>query len=129
MRTALLLALAGLAAGCVTHPQRTVPPPSPAQPPPVAAASQTGTGGTALAATTPSTTSATTPDPALLRRGYKASMRKGQLYYCRSEDLTGSRFPKVVCQTADQIKQQEENTRDTLGTTRPQGPCVGPYCH
>lgn len=129
MRTALLLALAGLATGCATHPQRTAPPQALAQPPPVAATSHASTGGTTVAAAMQSTTSATTPDPSLVHRGYKPSMRNGQLYYCRSEDLTGSRFPKVVCQTADQIKQQEENTRDTLGTTRPQGPCVGPYCH
>ena len=129
MRTAVLLALAGLATGCVTHPQRAAPVQPPAQPPPVAAADHGSTGGTALVAATQSTTDSTTPDPALLRRGYKASMRRGQLYYCRSEDLTGSRFPKVICQTADQIKQQEQNTRDTLGTTRQQGPCVGPYCH
>ncbi len=92
-------------------------------------AGHTSAVGTTLTASTQSTTAATTPDPALLRRGYKASMHSGQLYYCRSEDLTGSRFPKVVCQTADQIKQQEQNTRDTLGTTRPQGACAGPYCH
>lgn len=129
MRTVFLLALAGLATGCATHPQRAAPSQPPAPPPPVAAAAHTSAGGTALAAATPATTDANTPDPALLRRGYKASLRHGQLYYCRSEDLTGSRFPKVICQTADQIKQQEENTRDTLGTTRPQGPCTGPYCH
>lgn len=49
---------------------------------------------------------------AYLRQGYRPSLLRGQLLYCRSEAVTGTQFPSTVCVSEQQIREQEHNTRD-----------------
>jgi hypothetical protein len=47
----------------------------------------------------------------LLAQGYRSVSRNGEMYYCRSEDVLGTRFPKTICRTLDQIKELTEYSR------------------
>jgi hypothetical protein len=65
-----------------------------------------------------------------LKRGYKPVKNKGQVLYCRSEPITGTKFKSNVCLTENQIKEQEERTREAgqeLDRQRAPG-CVAPPC-
>jgi len=46
----------------------------------------------------------------ILNKGYtpRSQARGNEVYYCRSEGETGSRFATKVCKTAAQILQQEQ---------------------
>jgi hypothetical protein len=51
---------------------------------------------------------------ALFAQGYKPVERHGEVYYCRRESETGSRFQKMSCKSADQIKQLTRDSKDLL---------------
>jgi hypothetical protein len=53
----------------------------------------------------------------ILARGYKpdSQARGNEVYYCRRERETGSRFEKKVCKTATRILQDELNGKDAAG--------------
>jgi hypothetical protein len=77
------------------------------------------TAGTPVAATSAAADSNGAPqqppiNAALVKQGYHARMRKGELYYCRSEQLTGSRFDTQICLTEAQIVEEQRRAKDTL---------------
>jgi hypothetical protein len=61
----------------------------------------------------------------LLAQGYKPVDRHGEVYYCRHEQRTGSRFATTSCKTADQIKQMARDSKDMLATQQAVGGCRG----
>ncbi len=61
----------------------------------------------------------------LLAEGYKPVGRNGEVYYCRHEQRTGSRFATTSCKTADQIKQTARDSKDMLSTQQAVGGCRG----
>jgi len=50
----------------------------------------------------------------LLAQGYQPLNRDGQIYYCRRETETGSRFAKLQCRTGEQAKQRARDGTDWL---------------
>jgi len=63
----------------------------------------------------------------LVKQGYRTGLRHGQLVYCRTEQLTGSRFKTEVCLSEGQVLDEQKRAKDTLiapRTTR----CLGPEC-
>ncbi len=52
----------------------------------------------------------------LLKRGYQPRRFKGQLKYCRTQVLTGTRFSNTVCLTQEQISATDGNTKNNLDT-------------
>ena len=47
-----------------------------------------------------------------LAAGYKATTIKGEVYYCRMEDVTNTAFKRKVCLTEAQLKDQERKTKE-----------------
>jgi hypothetical protein len=66
----------------------------------------------------------------LLSRGYKPVGRGGEVYYCRREEKTGSRFTTMSCKTADEMKQLTREGKDMLAAKQKSGGCMtnGPGC-
>jgi len=61
----------------------------------------------------------------MFAQGYRPQKGRGDdVLYCRSEQPTGTRFPKKVCKTADQIKEQTRDSKDL--TERQQMPSGNP---
>jgi hypothetical protein len=49
----------------------------------------------------------------MFAQGYRPQKGRGDdVLYCRSEQPTGTRFPKKICKTADQIKAQTRDSKD-----------------
>ena len=65
--------------------------------------------------------SQTDVDIAMRKRGYKPAILQGKRVYCRNEMLTGSNLATEVCQTAEQIDEQERAGRDILLRNSPAG--------
>jgi hypothetical protein len=101
--------------GCVSKPP-------PAQPPPVQAAAARSEPSASSGQQAPT---AAAGNPELLKRGYKTQMIRGELFYCRKDMITGSRFSSQICLTELQIKDQERNAKDNLNGVRA---CAGPDC-
>ena len=55
-------------------------------------------------------------DQTLLKRGYRPRQINGQLKYCRSQILTGTRFSNTVCLTQAEISANDGNTQSNLDT-------------
>ena len=53
---------------------------------------------------------------ALLKRGYQPRQIHGQLKYCRTQVLTGTRFSNTVCLTQEEISATDRNTKSNLDT-------------
>jgi hypothetical protein len=64
----------------------------------------------------------------LLKQGYHSGLRKGQVMYCRTEQLTGSRFKTEVCLSEAQILDEQQHARDTMTGPR-RTRCIGPECN
>lgn len=60
----------------------------------------------------------------LFAQGYKPVGRNGQVYYCRSESQTGSRFATMICKSAEQIKQHTQDSKDLLSEKQRAGGCA-----
>ena len=132
------------------------PPPGPSSSPSSAAAPPSATPSptepAAAAAATPTTTtpsaptadSSAKPKPVvledktlteqevkqLLAQGYRPLTRDGQLYYCRRETETGSRFANLQCRTGEQAKQRTQDGNDWLSKVQKPSGCRanGPAC-
>ena len=52
----------------------------------------------------------------LLKRGYQPRQINGQLKYCRTQILTGTRFSNTVCLTQEEISAADGNTKSNLDT-------------
>jgi hypothetical protein len=63
----------------------------------------------------------------LVKQGYRTGLRHGQLVYCRSEQLTGSRFKSEVCLSEGQVLDEQKRARDTMTSPR-RTQCLGPEC-
>lgn len=103
--------------------------PRPAADPPAGAAIPApGIPGTASPVATNAPTTALPPNLSnadLRRQGYRPTLRRGQLVYCRAEQVTGSRFRNQVCRSEQEIKDDAQRARDQLTVPR-QSQCVGP---
>lgn len=66
----------------------------------------------------------------LLAQGYRPLNRNGQIYYCRSETETGSRFATLQCRTGERAKQRARDGADWLNKVQRPGGCrpEGPAC-
>jgi hypothetical protein len=68
-------------------------------------------------------------DPRLVKAGYAVVRRKGAIFYCRNEVITGQRIGSRVCLTAGQIQDEKQNVnkaKDLL--SQPSYYCVGASC-
>jgi hypothetical protein len=61
---------------------------------------------------------------ALFAQGYKPVGRNGEVYYCRREQQTGSRFATMTCKTADQMKQIAQDGKELLSAKQKPGGCA-----
>lgn len=52
----------------------------------------------------------------LVKRGYQPRRIKGQLKYCRTQILTGTRFSNTVCLTQEEISATDTDTKTNLDT-------------
>ena len=59
----------------------------------------------------------------ILSKGYQPGRqaRGNEVYYCRSERETGSRFDKKVCKTAAQILQDEQGGKEATTSVQRTG--------
>jgi len=55
--------------------------------------------------------------------GYKPVERHGDVYYCRREVETGSRFDKQICRTGDEVKRLTQASKDTVTQFQGTGGC------
>jgi hypothetical protein len=46
-----------------------------------------------------------------IKEGYRVVLRNDQVFYCRSEMITGTQFKKQVCLTEDQLENMEEQNK------------------
>jgi hypothetical protein len=51
---------------------------------------------------------------ALLAQGYKPEIKNGTTYYCRREAQLGSHFETKVCGTPDQLRANQQDTKDVM---------------
>ncbi len=118
MKPTIPLILAALISGCTTAPRHTE------HAPPIVAHNEN-----ASAASAASGSAATSPEvnQDLLKQGYKATQRRGELVYCRQQQVTGTLFLSSVCLTEEQIKENERRAREQLESVH-QGSC-GSNCH
>jgi len=63
-------------------------------------------------------------DPELVRQGYHAAQRHGQVVYCKEQPVTGSRFTTNVCLSAEQLKDREQRMREEMQRMHQSG-CTG----
>lgn len=82
----------------------------------------------ACAATPPPPTSGVRE--ALVKQGYRPSLLHGELLYCRPEAVTGTQFPSTVCRSEGEIRQLQQDTRDTTQShaMHPNFQCGPPEC-
>lgn len=96
---------------------------------------------TAAAAQTPSPGGNTTPRPGrivledktltseevtqIFAMGYKPVERHGEVYYCRREVATGSRFDNMTCRTGDEVKRLTQASKDAVTELQGTGGCRG----
>jgi|SRR5580693_9722470 hypothetical protein len=113
-----VLACVGIGGSCVAL--ADAPTSSATSPPPAAVAP-----AASAATTTSSPVTASTDKPAapaesvderhFLAEGYKLEMRHGEKYFCRNEEVMGSRLGAgKVCSTAQQLTATERDAKATL---------------
>lgn len=128
--TVLVLALAA----CSSHPRQPSAPAAGAATPPAAAASATAAPAANLA---PGATPAAAANPngqtpvlnrKLVSAGYRPTTIKGEIYYCRTVDLTNTNFKKRVCLTEAQLREEERKStemQDRILHQQGATPCPG----
>ncbi len=96
--------LALLLCACSNPPRQPAPA---AREPSASAAAVTGSAAAPAA-------NATTPevDATYIKAGYKATMFKGQVYYCRMEDVTGTQFKRKVCLDEAHMRDEQRKNRE-----------------
>ncbi|HEX4243713.1 MAG TPA: hypothetical protein VHZ53_20030 [Steroidobacteraceae bacterium] len=116
-----LLACAALAGACSSTPRTPAAAPegtAHAQPPPhPPAATGKATAGNV--------------DPELVKEGYSVLRRKDQVFYCRTEIITGNRIASRVCLTASEIEGQKHDLAKSKDLMNGPGSyrCVGGACN
>jgi len=59
--------------------------------------------------------SAEVDDRILRAKGYQVKLIKGEKYYCRREDVLGTRLQGALqCTTAEELRRRQERSRETL---------------
>jgi hypothetical protein len=131
MKTIGLLLLSVSIAACATQ-QRpptagVVPSATTAPTDAVAASAPAGTTPTSAAPVADHPTgSSNVADPNILKHGYKAVHRNGQLLYCRSQILTGTHFQNTICLTEAQLNAAERERQEVVDQL---GKAGGVDCH
>jgi len=124
--------MALIISACASPPRQRTPVAQ--QPAPVA---QKAAAPAAAAATNPVAAPAANGNtPALtrafLKAGYAATTYKGRLYYCRTEEVTGTQFKRRVCLTEAQMQEEQrkaQQMRDLMLEQRAGAPCIPmPQC-
>jgi len=130
--------------GPSSSPSSAAAPPSSTPAPTEPAAAAAATPATTASPSAPAADSSAKPKPVvledktlteqevkqLLAQGYRPLTRDGQLYYCRRETETGSRFANLQCRTGEQAKQRTQDGNDWLSKVQKPGEgCrAGPAC-
>jgi putative hemolysin len=85
-------------------------------------------GGAGIVSNQQSTSAGTAPieEATLIKEGYRREIHQGEVLFCRSETLTGSRFSSNVCQSKEQIEAREAAARRAMGAVRPDTTCALP---
>ena len=111
------------------------PPPAPAAPEAAPAAASSAAAKSATAAPVASAAelaaAGVNVDRAYLKAGYKPTMYKGQLFYCRTVDVTGTSFKKKVCMDEAHMKEEARKTQemqDSILRQRTNPGCAPPAC-
>jgi hypothetical protein len=60
------------------------------------------------------TDKATKPEPIKTPAGYRARKIEGNTLYCKTTQILGSRLPKTICLTADEISLVQKNTDSAM---------------
>jgi hypothetical protein len=86
-----------------------------------------------VAATNSAPAAATAPssdvDPNLVRAGYSVLRRHNEVYYCRTEIITGNRIATRVCLTSAQIQDEKHDvTKAKDIMNQPTYQCLGGAC-
>jgi hypothetical protein len=127
MRSMIVLPLLVVAAagGCRSAPPATPDayPAATTRPSAPAVIQPTSTASPAAAAQAASSAQS---DADLLKQGYRQTQLRGETVYCRRELVTGSRFSRNVCLTAQQIRDRAQQAKDDLQTVG--AGCQGSYC-
>jgi hypothetical protein len=94
---------------CSTQPTEPVAKAPAAAPAPAATPAAATSAAAPAAAVAPGANSGNLPvlNRTLISAGYKATTIKGQVYYCRQEDVIGTGFKRKVCLNEDQLKDEE----------------------
>jgi hypothetical protein len=95
-------------------------------------ASQTLAAPNKAPATAPAVAAASTSDvdASLVKAGYSVLRRHDQVFYCRTEIITGNRIGTQVCLTAAQIQNEKQDVakaKDILN--QPSNRCLGASCN
>lgn len=129
LRMAALLGACALVCACASNPPASTVAAVKPVPPPAAPATATAPDGTAA---TPTKTNRIVLEDdtlsndeikALFAQGYKPMSRGGKVYYCHQEMKTGSRFATTTCKTAEQMKQQTQDSKDLINSSQKTGGC------
>jgi curli biogenesis system outer membrane secretion channel CsgG len=59
----------------------------------------------------------------LLAQGYEPVGRRGEVYYCRREQIAGSLIAAMSCKTADQMKLLTQESKDMLAAKQKPSGC------
>jgi hypothetical protein len=85
---------------------------APATTPPAAALAPSKSGAEAVPVAVSADGKAPAVNRTFIQAGYKATSIKGEVFYCRQEDVIGTNFKKKVCLNEDQMKAQEERMKN-----------------
>ena len=130
MRVIATMALAAFVAACSTSPTR--PPAAAVVSPAGSPSSDAAPSGSSSAAATPAGSGGAPPttdtvDQALIQKGYKPGLYKGEVVYCKSM-LDSEHFRQTRCYTADQIKAMERDMQAVRNHLLMPGACQGWGC-
>jgi len=112
-----------------TQPAARAPAPPVAQAP--AAAPSTPAAATPVALLPNSNGQALVLNRTLIQAGYKATSVKGEIYYCREEQVTGTSFKRKVCLNEAQLRDEERRIKEMqeqILRTQASPGCMGPTC-
>ena len=106
--------IGGLSVALADAPTSSAPSPAPAAAAPTATAA-TSTSSVTASTDKPAAPEANVDEKHFLAEGYKLEMRHGEKYFCRSEEVLGSRLGGgKVCSTAQQLNATERDARASL---------------
>jgi hypothetical protein len=96
-------------AACSSQPREPAATPAPAAP---AASLAPAAAPTAAANAAAPNAQGAVLNRKLISAGYRATTIKGEIYYCRTVDMTNTSFKKRVCLTEPQLREEERKTKE-----------------